>query len=163
MEPTNEETSLFTGVVIKNIPEALPKKDIEDLLAKSGVEDVAAKIKITTNNGKSTAEVTNLESEICCKVIEDLNETKVGENKIYCRGFSDLTSPTSQEIVIEGANADNNEPNASEDKKKEHVEDDKSAKTVIDSNKKPKPIAKPIEDSPKLSQNQQNELKKKLS
>jgi hypothetical protein len=81
------------------------------------------------------------------------------------RGFSDLTSPkkNSQEIVIEGPIAENNEPNASKDKKEEHVEDDKSEKTVNDSNKKPKPLAKPIDESSKLSQNQQNKLKKKLS
>ena len=64
--------------------------------------------------------------------------------------------------MIEAENSENNEPNASEDKKKEHVEKDLSEKTLLDSNKKPDPIPKPKSESPKLSQNQQNKLKKKL-
>ena len=64
--------------------------------------------------------------------------------------------------MIEAQNVENNESNASEDKKREHAEEDLSEKTLIDSNKKPDPIPKPKSESPKLSQNQQNKLKKKL-
>ena len=92
-EPSAIETNLFTGVVIKNIPEALPRKHIEELFKNAGVDEVGPNTTIQTHNGKTTVEVINLGSDICCKVIENLNETKVSENKIYCRGLSDLSSP----------------------------------------------------------------------
>ena len=98
-DPTDEEKALYTGVIIKNIPEAFPKKDIADLLAEAGVVDADEKIHITINNNKATAEVTNLTSMDCNNVIEKLNQTKISENTIFCRGLSDLSSPLKSKDV----------------------------------------------------------------
>ena len=111
VEPSKEDINLYTGVVVKNIPEALPEKDIRELFVNAGVDEGDLEIKLVTHNGKVTAEVINLESETCCKLIESLNETKVGENKIYCRGFSDLSSPpkTNPEAEVEQKNENDQE------------------------------------------------------
>ena len=63
IETTAEEKALFTGVIIKNLPEALPIKYITDMLASAGVEDAESKTSISSNNHKATAEVINLSSE----------------------------------------------------------------------------------------------------
>ena len=149
-DTTAEEKALYTGVIIKNIPEALPMKDITDMLAEAGVKNAESKTSLSSNNHKVTAEVIDLSSEICNEVIDKLNETKIGDNMIFCRGLSDLSSPSKP-----------NDRNNEEDKKLE-VEDDV--------NEKPKSPTSPLlsfsQDvpglvTPILSLNQQKKLKRK--
>ena len=124
-EPSAIETNLFTGVVIKNIPEALPRKHIEELLKNAGVDEVGPNTTIQTHNGKTTVEVINLGSDICCKVIENLNETKVSDNKIYCRGLSDLSSPMKPNPELAQVNVNVNHPPQAENFNVNHPAQDR--------------------------------------
>ena len=160
IETTAEEKALFTGVIIKNLPEALPVKYITDMLASAGVEDAESKTSISSNNHKATAEVINLSSEVCSEVIEKLNETKVGDNLIFCRGLSDLSTPSKL------GDENNEKDNTSKD-----VDDvDKNDKDVDDVNDKPKSPTNPLLNfshdvpglvTPILSLNQQKKLRRK--
>ena len=93
--PDNEEQSRFTGVVVKNLPEAIPGKDVLDILETAGLTDTPD-YKIKRNNGKASIEVNNLDSKLCIEVIDNLNKATVHGNRIYCRGLSNLHSPVSK-------------------------------------------------------------------
>ena len=89
-----EEKKRFTGVIVKNIPEAVPDTLILKLLAGEDLdEDNVIDIKTNRINGKASVEVVNLENEKCISIVDRINGTVFHGNKIFCRGLSNLYSP----------------------------------------------------------------------
>ena len=87
-----QEKEKLTGIVIKNIPEAVPNKEVDLLLKNVGIDEKHPK-QINKFDGKITVEINDIENILCLEVIEKLNGTKVHDNKIYCRGLSPLYTP----------------------------------------------------------------------
>ena len=93
-ELSKEEKKRFTGVIVKNIPEAVPDTLILKLLAGEDLdEDNVIDIKTNRINGKASVEVVNLENEKCISIVDRINGTVFHGNKIFCRGLSNLYSP----------------------------------------------------------------------
>ena len=97
-ELTEEETTRFTGIILKNLPIALPDKDIIDILIEAGAP-IASNFQIHRPEGafKASVEVNNLGSQECKKIIDQLQGKIINGNKVFCRGSSDLHTPKKNE------------------------------------------------------------------
>ena len=82
----------LTGVVVKNLPEALPDKEVELIVKAAGLDEKHLR-KTTKFGGKMTVVINDLENKVCLEIIEKLDGMKVHDNKIYCKGLSELYTP----------------------------------------------------------------------
>ena len=82
----------LTGVVVKNLPEALPDKEVELIVKAAGLDEKHPR-KTTKFGGKMTVVINDLENKLCLEIIEKLDGMKVHDNKIYCKGLSELYTP----------------------------------------------------------------------
>ena len=114
METPKEDTSKFTGVIIKNIPIALPNKDIIGMIHEAGAPETCV-INVTKKDGgmKASAEVDDLTSDECLRIIEYLNEKNVHGNKVFCKGSSNLYTPKKNEANQSTDSSNSDEPNKS--------------------------------------------------
>ena len=93
----NSAIDSFMGVLIKNLPEALPPKELRQLLTQAGLDDEHS-LKIDRFGGKMTVEISSITNELAKVLIDSLNGIKVHDNKIYCRGVADLFTPEKQTV-----------------------------------------------------------------
>ena len=97
-ELTEKETTRFTGIILKNLPIALPDKDIIEVLIEAGAP-TASNFQIHRPEGahKASAEINNLDSQECKNIIDQLQGKIINGNKVFCRGSSDLHTPKKNE------------------------------------------------------------------
>ena len=90
-ELTEEETARFTGIILKNLPIALSDKDINEVFNEAGAP-TTRDIQISRPEGalKASAEINNLDSLECKKIIDYFQGKIIHGNKVFCRGSSDL-------------------------------------------------------------------------
>ena len=72
----NSDTEQFSGVLIKNLPEALPGKELRLLLTQAGLDEDHS-LKIEKFGGKMTVEINNVDNKLAKNLINFLNNTKV--------------------------------------------------------------------------------------
>ena len=97
-ELTDEETARFTGIILKNLPIALSDKDINEVLNEAGAS-TTRNIQIHRPEGalKASAEINDLDSLECKKIIDYFQGKVIHGNKVFCRGSSDLHTPNKNE------------------------------------------------------------------
>ena len=100
IELSEEEIGRLTGIILKNLPIALPDKDILEVLNEAGAPS-SSSIEIRRPEGaqKVSVEINNLASHDCTTIIGNLNGKIIHGNKVFCRGSSDLhTSEKNQKV-----------------------------------------------------------------
>ena len=97
-ELTEEETTRFTGIILKNLPIALPDRDIIEVLIEAGAP-TTSNFQIHRPEGalKASLEINNLDSQECRNIIDRLQGKIINGNKVFCRGSSDLHTPKKNE------------------------------------------------------------------
>ena len=119
-ELKEEETKRFTGIILKNLPIALPDKDIIGVLIEAGAPSTS-NLQIHRPEGalKASAEINNLGSRECMKIIDQLQGKVINGNKVYCRGSSDLHTPKKNEEEKANDDSETDEPSPTNLKSKE--------------------------------------------
>ena len=113
-ELKEEEAGRLTGIILKNLPIALPDKDILEALYEAGAPS-SSSIEIQRPEGahKASAEINNLGSPDCKTIIGNLYGKIIHGNKVFCRGSSNLHSPEKNEKV-EDTDGDSKGPTINE-------------------------------------------------
>ena len=114
-ELTDEETARFTGIILKNLPIALSDKDINEVFNEAGAP-TTRDIQIIRPEGalKASAEINNLDSMECKKIIDYFQGKVIHGNKVFCKGSSDLHTPkkNEKEDAIKDPEFENNASNS---------------------------------------------------
>ena len=114
-ELSKEEISKFTGVLVKNIPIALPNKDICDILFTAGAPETSIiNISKTEGGHKASVEINDLKNDDCLNIVKNLNGKMIHGNKVFCKGSSDLYTPKKSDTNVEKPDLTENVDNAIE-------------------------------------------------
>ena len=86
------EQGNLTGVVIKNLPEQIPKEEVEEFLKTKGLTE-EGKVKVIHNKKNTKVDIEELKNETAKLLIKNLHEQIFFNRKIYCRGLLNVETP----------------------------------------------------------------------
>ena len=87
------ENDKFNGVVIKNLPKDIPDREITLFLESKGLPIGHKGMCIGRNIRNTNVDISNLPATVCNTLIGNIHENVFFNNKIYCRGISDIMTP----------------------------------------------------------------------
>ena len=82
------------GVVVKNLPKVLPEEEVMKFLKENGLPDETASdsIQIIESQKNKNVDVEGLNEDVCKRMIENINEKVFFNQKVYCRGLTNLNN-----------------------------------------------------------------------
>ena len=89
--PIENDTSRYSGVVIRNLPKDITVEEVTAYLRTKGLPSSVETVKIDNNKKNTAAKVDALENKVCIELIKNIHEQIYNENKVYCRGMVEIT------------------------------------------------------------------------
>ena len=162
-----QKTVSYIGIVVKNLPKVLPDEQIKKFLHEHGLPECTDEyyFQIFESHKNKNVDVEGLNEDLCKRMIESLNEKVFFDQKVYCRGLTNLNNtPTKCDLVSEELE---NTPNKSKDNGSvdEKIDTSMSSEKKQDQHKSPKTPTKQSGPShiPGLSQEDISKAAKKAA
>ena len=94
-KPDNsDENAHFTSIIIRNLPKDIPDDEIKKFLVSKDLPKEHTELKIIRNKHNTNVEINSLDNVTCDTLIKNINEKKFFNIKTFCRGLSNLETPT---------------------------------------------------------------------
>ena len=84
---SNIQKSKFSGISVRNLPKDITEEEVVVFLESKGLPTNHEDISVNDTKFSTRVDVDNLESSVCCSIIENLKDTVYSQRKLYTRGL----------------------------------------------------------------------------